>query len=169
MRSLAIVLAAFAVAAPASAATPRFALLDLHDLARASHNAFGDVHATRLRPHAPLVVRCGGGCRLGSGWLGFAGRVGPAADEVVSASAAPGHIGWSLRLVLSERGRVAWTRFARGAARRERRAGVPDVLAVAVDGRVLAVPFANQVAFGGRRLDLPGFTRADARLAAKSF
>jgi hypothetical protein len=169
VRCLAILLASLAVGAPASAGTPRFALLDLHDLARPSRNAFGDVHASRTRPPAPLVVRCGSGCRLGAGWLGFTGRVGPAAGEVVSASAAPGPIGWSLRLTLSERGRAAWARFARGAARRERREGVPDVLAVAVGGRVLAVPFTSQVAFGGRQLDLPGFTRAGARLAAKSF
>gem|GEM_PF-4803329 len=169
MRALAALLASLAVAAPASAATPRFAVLDLHDLVRASRNAFGDVQTSRTRPPAPFVVRCGSGCRLGAGWLGFTGRVGPAAGQVVFASAVPGRGGWSLHLTLSPRGRAAWAAFARAAARREKREGVSDVLAVALGGRVLAVPFASQIAFSGPHLDLPGFTRANARLAAKSF
>jgi hypothetical protein len=166
---LAAAVAALALAAPASAAAPRFALLDLHDLVRASRNAFGDVRPTRTPPHAPLVVHCVRGCRFGAGWLGFTGRVGPSGGDIVAASAVSGRLGWSLRLTLSSRGRSAWTRFARAARLREKRVGVPDVLAVAIAGRVLAVPFSNDVVLSDGRLDLPGFSRANARLAAKSF
>jgi len=167
MRALAAVVAALAVAAPASAAAPRFALLDLHDLTRASKNEYGDVHPTKARPRAALVVRCAAGCRFGSGWLGFAKVVGPSAGDVRRASAGPGRIGWSVRVTLSARGRSRWQAFTRLAARRAKQAGVPDVLAVAVGGRILAAPLSNEIRLAGSVLDLPGFSRADARLAAK--
>jgi hypothetical protein len=168
MRILAVAAVALALAAPAAAATPRFALLDLHDLVRASKNEFGDVKPSARRPHAPLVARCAQGCRLGRGWLGFHAQIGPAASDILSAAAGRGRIGWSVRLTLSRRGQARWRSFARAAARRAKREGVPDVIAVAVAGRIVGIPFANQVSFRGRRLDLPGFSRADARAAAKS-
>jgi len=169
MRALAAVLIALVVAAPASAAAPRFALLDLHDLARASKNEYGDVHPTKARPRAALVVRCAAGCRFGAGWLGFAKGVGPAARDVRHVSAGPSRVGWSLRLTLTSRGRARWQAFARLAARRAKHTGVPDVLAVAVGGRVVGAQYASDVRLSGRVLELPGFSRSNARLAAKRF
>jgi hypothetical protein len=169
MRALAAVALALAAAAPAAAAAPRFALLDLHDLARASKNEYGDVRPTQARPRAPLVVRCGAGCRLGSGWLGFGKGVGPTSSDVRRVSAGPSRIGWSLRLTLSARGRSRWQAFTHLAARRAKRAGVPDVLAVAVGGRILAAPLVNEIRLAGSVLELPGFSRADAKSAAKRF
>lgn len=168
MRTLAICLGALAFAAPA-AASPGFALFDLHDLAKASKNEYGDVKVTRGQPAAPFVVRCAGDCRFGAGWLGFVGTVGPRGGEVVSASSRAGPIGWSLRLRLTRRGRSAWLAYRHLADRRARRDGVADVLAVAVAGRILAVPLANQVRLAKSGvLDVPGFTRAGARAAAKT-
>jgi hypothetical protein len=169
MRMLAALAVALVAAAPATAAAPRFALLDLHDLARASRNQYGDVRPTKARPHAGLVVRCGAGCRFGSGWLGFGQAVGPARSDVRRAAAVSTRIGWGLRLTLTARGRSRWQALARAAERRATRAGVPDVLAVAVGGRVLAAPFANEAQLSGRVLVLPGFSRSDARRAAKAF
>lgn len=169
MRTLAAVLVALVVAAPASAAAPRFTLLDLHDLARASKNEYGDVHVTKVPPRAAVVVQCAAGCRFGTGWLGFAKGVGPATSDVRHVSAAPGRIGWSLRVTLSARGSARWQAFARLAARRARHAGVPDVVAVAVGGRIVGAPYANEVRLAGRVLDLPGFSRSAAKTAAKRF
>jgi hypothetical protein len=169
MRMLAVLAVALSVVAPAAAATPRFALLDLHDLAQASRNEYGDVLPTTRRPHAAFVVRCGTGCRFGTGWLGFRQSVGPAGADVRRATTVLGKIGWSVRLTLSARGRSRWQAFARLALRRERRAGVPDVLAVAVGGRVVAAPFASEAQLTGSVLDLPGFSRSGARLAARAF
>jgi hypothetical protein len=169
MRNLAALVVALVVAAPAAAASPRFALLDLHDLAHASKNAYGDVHPTKTRPRAALVVRCASGCRFGAGWLGFARGVGPVAGDVRSASATRGRFGWSVRLTLSPRGRSRWQAFARLARRHEQHAGVPDVLAVAVGGRIVAASYANDVGLAGRVLELPGFSRSEAKSVAKRF
>ena len=168
MRSLAIFLAALALAAPASAAAPRFGLFDLHDLSRASRNEFGDVKPTRRVPNAAFAVECGTGCRLGSGWLGFDRLVGPTAGEIRAASAGPGRIGWSVRLDLTARGQARWLAYARVAATRARRAGVPDVLAVVVSGRILAAPLADTLRLAHGRLDVPGFSPANARDAVKA-
>jgi hypothetical protein len=169
VRLVATVLVALCCAAPAAAAGPRFGFYDLHDLAKGSRNAYGDLQVTRGRPAAPVVVRCAAGCRFGSGWLGFEHAVGPAFGDVAAAAAAPGRIGWSVKLGLSARGQSRWRTYLRAAKRRDRQAGVPDVLAVVVDGRILAAPFANQLRLVGGRLDVPGFSRAEARAAAKSF
>jgi hypothetical protein len=169
MRVLAIVAAALVAAPWAAAATPRFTLLDLHDLAHASRNEYGDVQPTKARPEAAIVVRCGSGCRFGAGWLGFRHGVGPTRADVRRASAAPGRIGWSVRLTLTPRGRSRWQALAHLASRRAKHAGVPDVLPVAVGGRIVAAPLANEVRLAGRVLDLPGFSRSDARLAARAF
>ena len=169
MRYLAVLSLALCCAAPAAAARPGFAVFDLHDLAKASKDHFGDVKVTAGRPAARFVVRCADGCRFGSGWLGFTRTSGVSARQVRSASAAPGLIGWSLRLALTARGKSAWAAYARLAARRQHAAGVPDVLAVVVGGRVLATPFANQVRLSrSGLLTLPGFTRAEARAAVRS-
>lgn len=168
MRMLAAVVLALVVAAPAAGATPRFALLDLHDLVAASTNEYGDVRPAKARPHAAFVVRCAEGCRFGAGWLGFRQAVGPTRADVRRAAAARARVGWSLQLTLTARGRARWQAFAHGAARRAKRAGVPDVLAVALDGRIVAAPFASEARLRGTVLELQGFTRSAALLAAKA-
>jgi hypothetical protein len=168
MRFVAILVAALAIAAPASAGAPRFAFFDLRDLAKASRNEFGDVKPTHRIPSAAFAVECGGGCRLGAGWIGFTRLVGPAASDIRSASAGPGRIGWSVRLGLSAHGQALWRAYARVAAARARKAGVPDVLAVVVGGRILAAPLADTLRLVQGRLDVPGFTPADARSAVRA-
>jgi hypothetical protein len=166
MRTLAAVVVMLVAAAPAG--TPRFALLDLHDLVAASTNEYGDVQPGTTRPHAAVVVRCGTGCRFGAGWLGFREAVGPVRADVRRAASAPGRAGWSVRLTLTARGRSRWLAFGRLAERRATRTGLPDVLAVAVGGRVVAAPFANEARLQGRVLELRGFTRSAARLVANA-
>jgi len=168
MRSVAILVAALVVAAPASAGAPRFGLFDLHDLAKASRNEFGDVKPTRRIPPAAFAVECGAGCRLGSGWLGFTQPVGPALADIRSAAAGPGRIGWSVRLRLSARGQARWRAYAKVAAARARKAGVPDVVTVVVGGRILAAPLADTLRLSNGRLDVPGFTPGNARRAVKA-
>ncbi|HEY2373936.1 MAG TPA: hypothetical protein VGH82_15545 [Gaiellaceae bacterium] len=168
MRFVAILVAAVTLAAPASATAPRFGLFDLHDLSKASRNEFGDVKPTQRIPPAPFAVECAAGCRLGSGWLGFTRLVGPTAADIRSASAGPGRIGWSVRLDLTARGRARWRAFAKVAAARARKAGVPDVLALVVGGRILAAPLADTLRLMRGRLDVPGFTPANARIAVKA-
>jgi hypothetical protein len=168
MRFVAILVAALALASSASAAAPRFGLFDLHDLSKASRNEFGDVQPTRRVPAAPFAVECGAGCRLGPGWLGFSELVGPTAADIRAASAGPGRIGWSLHLDLTARGQSRWRAYARAAAARARKVGVPDVLAVVVGGRVLAAPLANTFRLAHGRLDVPGFTPANARTAVRA-
>ena len=168
MRPLAFLFAALALAAPASAAAPRFGLFDLHDLAKASRNEFGDVKPTARIPAAPFAVECGAGCRFGPGWLGFTQLVGPTAADIRAASAGPGRIGWSVRLDLTARGRSRWRAYAAVAAARAKKAGVPDVVAVVVRGRILAAPLADTIRLVRGRLDVPGFSPANARTAAKA-
>lgn len=168
MRLVAILIATLVLAAPASAAAPRFGLFDLHDLAKASRNEFGDVKPTHRVPAAPFAVECGAGCRLGSGWLGFEQLIGPAAADVRSASAGPGRIGWSVRLDLTTRGQARWRAYAAVAAAREKKAGVPDVVAVVFAGRILAAPLADTIRLVHGRLDLSGFTPANAKRAVKA-
>ena len=168
MRFVAIALLALTLVAAASAGTPRFGLFDLHDLASASRNEFGDVKPTRRVPSAPFAVECSTGCRLGSGWLGFKQLVGPMGGDIRSASAGPGRIGWSVRLGLTERGQARWRPYARVAAARAKKAGVPDVVAVVVGGRILAAPLADTLHLVHGRLDVPGFTPANARAAVNA-
>jgi hypothetical protein len=169
MRLLAIVFCALVVAAPAAAAGPRFALFDLHDLARASHNVYGDVKVSK-RPTAlrGTVVRCGAGCRFGAGWLAFAKEPSLTAGDIVSAKAHAGRIGWSVDLGLTARGQARWTAFSKIAAQSGKSSGVPDVLAVVVDGSILALPYANDVRHKHGTLELVGFTRAGALRTAKT-
>ena len=169
MRLCSLLLLALVFAAPAAAAGPRFGLFDLNDLARASHNVYGDVkvsqRATALRG---TVVRCGTGCRFGSGWLAFAKGPSLTARDVVSAKAHSGRIGWSVDLGLTARGKLRWTAFDKLAKLRARSAGFPDVLAVVIEGEILAAPYANDVRYKNGTLELVGFSRAAALRAAKS-
>jgi hypothetical protein len=169
MRIAALLLVALAFAAPAAAAGPRFAVFDLRDLAQASHNVFGDVKVAK-RPGAlrGTVVRCAAGCRFGSGWLAFAKAPSLEAADVASAKPVPGRYGWSVDLTLTAPGRARWSPFAKAAAARERRDGVPDVLAVVVGGSILALPYASDTRYEGGTLRVSGFARAGALQAAKT-
>jgi hypothetical protein len=169
MRLVVLLLVTLVFAAPAAAATPRFALFDLHDLGRASYNAFGDVKVSK-RPAAltGTVVHCGTGCRFGAGWLAFAKPPSLSAGDVVSAKAHSGRIGWSVDLGLNARGRSRWTAFATLAARRAKSSGVPDVFVVVVEGSILALPYANDVRHKNGTVELVGFTRAGALRTAKT-
>jgi hypothetical protein len=168
MRFVAIAVLTLTLAAPAAAGAPHFGLFDLHDLSKASRNEFGDVKPTRRIPDAAFAVECGAGCRLGSGWLGFTQLVGPTAADIRSVSAGSGRIGWSVRLELTARGQSRWLTYAKVAAARARRAGVPDVLAVVVRGRIFAAPLADTLRLTLGRLDVPGFSPANARAAVKA-
>jgi hypothetical protein len=169
MRLASLLLLALVFAAPAAAAGPRFGLFDLNDLARASHNEYGDIkvsqRATALRG---TVVRCGTGCRFGNGWLAFAKAPSLNAGDVVSAKAHSGRIGWSVDLRLTPRGLTRWTAFSKVAAQRAASSGVPDILAVVVNGEILALPYANDVRHKNGALELVGFGRAAALRAAKA-
>jgi hypothetical protein len=169
MRLVALLAVLLVFAAPAAAAGPRFGLFDLSDLAPASHNMYGDVkvsqRATALRG---TVVRCGDGCRFGSGWLAFAKGPSLTAGDVVSAKAHSGRIGWSVDLGLSARGLSRWTAFSKLAAMRARSSGLPDIVAVVVDGEIVALPYANDVRHKNGTLELVGFSRAAALRAAKT-
>src|SRR5258705_1122571 len=103
-------LAALALAGGASAGTPRFALFNVHsDLATASHNTFGDVKvwkresALARRAHGATLVRCGGACTFGSGWLAFSQKPALSAGDVVSAKTRRTKFRWSVVLGLSAR------------------------------------------------------------------
>jgi hypothetical protein len=169
MRLVALFLLALVFAAPAAAAGPRFGLFDLNDLARASHNVYGDVkvsqRATALRG---TVVRCGTGCRFGNGWLAFAKAPSLNAADVISAKAHSGRIGWSVDLGLTARGKTRWTAFDKLARQHARSAGFPDVLAVVIDGAILAAPYSNEVRYKNGALELVGFSRSAALRAAKT-
>ena len=169
MRLIALLSLALVFAAPAAAAGPRFGLFDLNDLARASHNAYGDVkvsqRATALRG---TVVHCGTGCRFGRGWLAFAKGPSLTAGDVVSAKAHSGRIGWSVDLGLTARGKARWTAFDKIASQRAKSTGFPDVLVVVVNGEILATPYANDVRYKNGALELVGFSRAEALLTAKT-
>jgi hypothetical protein len=167
VRLVAATLAALSLAGPAAAAAPRFAVYDLqHDLAHASRNAFGDVAA---RPSGALaghgtLVRCGGWCRFGDGWLAFAGRPRLGAVDVASVRAGfSRRLGWSVRVRLSPAGRREWTGFAAAARVAARRHGVPDVLVVVAGGQVAAAPLSSQVFAADGVLTLTGFSGAAAR------
>jgi hypothetical protein len=169
MRLVSLLLLALVLAAPAAAAGPRFGLFDLNDLARASHNAFGDVKVSqRTTALRGTVVHCGTGCRFGSGWLAFAKAPSLNAGDVVSAKAHAGRIGWSVDLGLTARGLNRWTAFSKGAAQRAKSTGFPDVLVVVVNGEILSVPYANDVRHKNGALELVGFSRANALRAAKT-
>jgi len=172
MRLVALFLVALALASPAAAATPRFGLFDLNsDLSHASRNEFGDIKLAKRPGALPgIVVRCATGCRFGyggAGWLAFSKPPSLRAGDVRGATASLGRVGWSLHLRLTARGLARWTALARAAHGRQRSLGVPDVFVVVVDGAIVAAPFANEIRAKGGSVELVGFHRADARLAAK--
>jgi hypothetical protein len=167
-------LAALALAGGASAGTPRFALFDVHSgLAAASHNSFGDVKvwkresALALRAHGATLVRCGGDCTFGTGWLAFSQKPALSAGDVVTAKAHRTRTGWSVVLGLSARGKTGLARFQRRAALSASARGVPDALALVLDGTIVAQPLASQIHPGTTTVAFPGFSRANALRAAK--
>ena len=170
MRLVALLLLALVFAAPAAAAGPRFGLFDLNDLARASHNEYGDVkvsqRATALRG---TVVHCGTGCRFGSGWLAFAKAPSLNAGDVVSAKAHAGRIGWSVDLGLTARGLspLDGVQQARARSARSRPASRMSSSSSS-NGEILAVPYANDVRHKNGTLELVGFSRANALRTAKT-
>jgi hypothetical protein len=169
MRLIALLSLALVFAAPAAAAGPRFGLFDLNGLARASRNEYGDVKVSqRVTALRGTVVHCGTGCRFGSGWLAFAKGPSLTADDVVSAKAHAGRIGWSVDLGLTAHGLNRWTAFSNGAAQRAKSSGFPDVLVVVVNGEILSVPYANDVRHKNGTLELVGFGRANALRTAKT-
>jgi hypothetical protein len=170
MRLLAITLAALALAGPAAAATPRFAVYDLqHDLAAASKNDFGDV---AVKPRAQLagkgtLVRCGTWCRFGAGWLAFRSRTVLAPGDASSAKTRwSKKAGWTVHVTLSAAGRRSWTAYGRAAKSADRKNGVPDVLVVVAGGQVAAAPLTTQVHATSGVLVLTGFSRASAKALA---
>jgi hypothetical protein len=174
MRLFAISLVALVLAAPASAAAPRFGVYDLGtDVARASTDDYGDISVAtneetlaRRSPGATLI-RCAAGCRLGRGWIAFAKPSVLRAGDVRAARAHASAFGWAITISLSVRGGTAWTRFARTLRARQKRNGVPDVLAIVLDDTIFALPYAVDTRRSGDSLELAGFTPAGARAAAK--
>jgi hypothetical protein len=167
-------LAALALAGGASAGTPQFALFDVHsDLATASHNSFGDVKiwqresALARRAHGATLVRCGSDCTFGPGWLAFSQKPALSAGDVISAKTHRSRTGWSVVLGLSARGKAGLARFQRQAARSGKTRGVPDALALVLDGTIVAQPLASQIHPGKATVEIPGFSRANALRAAK--
>jgi hypothetical protein len=176
MRLIAVSLVALALAGPASAALPRFAVYDIAtDLSRASKNDFGDIRVAASRStlarRAPgaAVVRCGSDCRFGSGWLAFGGGSHLEARDVRSASAHASRLGSTVTLHLSARGAAAWSALERAALARQKRNGVPDVFAIVLNGTIYALPYGTGVRQTGASVELSGFTRAGARAAAQLF
>jgi hypothetical protein len=146
MRLVVLLLVTLVFAAPAAAAAPRFALFDLHDLGRASHNAYGDVKVSKR--HSPKR------------------RVSPAATSSPRRRTPAASAG--VDLGLNARGRSRWTAFAKLAAQRAKSSGVPDVFVVVVEGSILALPYANDVRHKNGTVELVGFTRAGALHMAKT-
>ena len=170
------VLGALALAGSASAATPRFALFDVHtDLAQASHNAFGDVKiwkrqaALASRTHGATLVRCGGACTFGAGWLAFTGGPAISAGDVKSAKAYRTKVGWSVVVVLTPRGLPSWKAFTRRASLSGATRGVPDALVLVLEGAVVAQPLTSQLRHGKTSVEIPGLSHANALRVAKLF
>jgi hypothetical protein len=169
--SVLLALAALALPAAASAATPRFAVYVLQtDLSHASRNTYGDV---QVKPRAAVagkgtVVECADWCRFGAGWLAFkpaAARLG-SPDVSTAAVRYTKHKGWTVRLTLTRPAASKWTRLGRQLRTGEKLRGVPDVLVVVAGGQVAASPYASQVSAAGGVLTLTGFSRASAKALA---
>ena len=169
----AAVLGALVLTGGASAGAPRFALFDVHtDLAPASHNSFGDVKVWKRRAalagraRGAALVRCGGACTFGPGWLAFSRRPALSAGDVAAAKPRRAKLGWGIVLTLTPHGWSSWQRFSRQASLSGATRGVPDALAVVLDGDIVAQPLANQVRRGKTTVEIPGFSRANALRAA---
>jgi hypothetical protein len=170
----AVLLVALALAGGASAAAPRFALFDVHtDLANASQNTFGDVKiwkrpaALAKRANGATLVHCGKACTYGAGWLAFSGTPSLLAADVVSAKAYRTKVGWSVVVILTPGGMTRWQAFDRKAARSGSTRGVPDALALVLDGDVVAQPLNSALRHGKTSVEIPGLSRANAQRAAK--
>lgn len=168
----ALVLVGGASAAPA--ATPGFALFDVHtDLAHASHNAYGDVKiwkrkaALASRVHGATLVHCGSACTFGEGWLAFTAGPALSARDVVAARAFRTKVGWSVVVTLTARGQSSWKTFSRQASLSSATRGVPDAFAIVLNGDIVAQPLADQVRHGKTSVELPGLSRANALRTAK--
>jgi hypothetical protein len=160
--------------AAAPAATPGFALFDVHtDLAHASHNTFGDVKiwkrkaALASRAHGATLVHCGGSCTFGEGWLAFTAGPSLSTRDVVAAKAYRTKVGWSVVVTLTPHGQSSWKTFSRRASLSGATRGVPDALAVVLNGDIVAQPLTDQVRHGKTSIELPGLSRANALRAAK--
>jgi hypothetical protein len=168
--------AAVSLAGSASAATPRLALFDVQrDLARASHNAYGDVRvwkrssALAARASGSALVRCGSDCTFGPGWVAFSGTPAFASGDVLSARAKRTKSSWSLILGLNRRGTAGLTRFQRLAALSGRTRGVADALVIVLNGTIIAQPLASQIRRTKAAVEIPGFSHTNAIRAAKLF
>jgi len=169
-----VILGALALAGGASAATPGFALFDVHtDLAHASHNAFGDVKiwkrqaALVSRVHGATIVYCGGACTFGAGWLAFSARPSLTARDVTGAKVYRTKVGWSIVATLTPHGVANWKTFSRKAALSGATRGVPDALVVVLAGDVVAQPLMDEIRHGKTSIELPGLSHANALRAAK--
>jgi hypothetical protein len=169
-------LGALALAAGASAGTPRLALFDVHTgLAAASHNMFGDVKvwkqsaALAARAHGATLVRCGSGCTYGAGWLAFAHAPALSAGDVSAAKAERIQGAWTVRFTLTASGRARFTSFDTKASLAGARRGIADALVLVVDGAIVAQPLQSQLKLTGSTLDVPGLTHTNALAAAKLF
>ena len=165
MRLLASSLAALAL-------SPPFAVWDLQaDLAKVSHNAFGDV---AVKPHAAVaghgaLVRCAAWCRFGDGWLAFSARPALARADVSRATPRLDRKnGWTVELRLTGPGWARWRSFAHRVELNGKKRGVPDVLIITASGQVAGTPMASEVFAAKGSVTLTGFTRASARAVAKS-
>jgi hypothetical protein len=163
----------------AAAGTPRFAVFDLQrDLAKASHDLYGDVKAVEkrdvlaARARDATLVRCVDECRFGSGWFAFAKPSTLAAGDLVRGSvrSAPvKHDGWGVTVRLTAAGAARWSALSRHATLQLHRRGVPDVYVFVVDGVAVYTPLAVDVRSSGATLSLVGLSRSDARRLAKLF
>jgi hypothetical protein len=171
MRVLAAIFATLALAGPASAAGPRFAVFDLQsDLAHASRNTFGDVS---VKPRAALagrgtLVLCGAWCRFGDGWLAFRAVPHLQAGDVTSAAVQYSkRRGWTVQLGLRATAAARWALFSKNVAAGAKLQGVPDVLVVVAGGKIAAAPYSTQVTTSRGHVSLAGFSRASANALAK--
>ena len=172
----AALLGALVLAGGASASTPRFALFDVHtDLAQASHNVFGDVKiwkrqaALASRADGATLARCGSACTFGAGWLAFSATPAITAADVTGAKAYRTKVGWSVVVTLTPRGVSHWKAFSLRAAKSGATRGVPDALALVLEGDVVAQPLADQLRHGKTSVQIPGLSRANALRTAKLF
>lgn len=170
----AVCLGALALAGGAAAGTPRFGVFDLHtQLAGPSHNAYGDVKiwkrpaALARRARSATLVRCGGDCTFGAGWLAFSRGPALASGDISGGRAKAGKRGWSVFVTLNARGRTSWLRFSRNTALAGKTRGVPDAFVVVLDGVVIGQPLADELRTAKGIVEIPGLSRANALRAAK--
>ena len=172
MRTFVVLLTVLAFAAPAAAATPRFALFDLEsDLAPISRNPFGDI---QVKPRVAIdgqgtLVRCATRCRFGNGWLAFRAdphlRIG---DVTAATSGYSRKKGWTVQLTLRPAAVGRWTAFAKQMAADAKKRGVPDVLVVVAGGQISGALYSTQISAAHGQLTLAGLSRASATAVVKT-